>query len=170
MGVVKKTANLEKISDGPDVPLGCPDEEFGRILGSWDRLASGCSVAWRTWGLARSKKITRPGPQPRGCRRLKKLAQMSLEGVERHTLVCSHFFTGQARPFHCWGPGVPPGPPDSRQGFPAVGHRRSGRWAGQAQRGLSSPTAPVPLPSPAAGCAGDLCPIQGRLVHAAWVL
>ena len=151
MGVVKKTANLEKISDGPNVPPRCPDEELGRVLGSWDLLVCGCSVAWPTWGLARSKKITRPGPQPRGCCRLKKLAQVSLEGVERHTLVCSHFFTGQARPFHCWGPGAPQGPPDPGTGLPGGRPSPIGAMGRANTAGALFPNGPGPPSKPRAG-------------------
>ena len=98
-----------------------PSDAPMRNLGEF----SGPGTAWRTvWGLCRVahvgpgefKKNHQTGPQQRGYRRLKNFAQMSLEGIERHTLACSHFFTGQARPFHCWGPGAPQGPPRFRYG------------------------------------------------------
>ena len=149
-----------------------PSDAPMRNLGEF----SGPGTAWRTvWGLCRVahvgpgefKKNHQTGPQQRGYRRLKNFAQMSLEGIERHTLACSHFFTGQARPFHCWGPGAPQGPPDSGMGLPGgrPSPMRALDRANAAGALFSNPLGP--LSKPPAGCAGEPCPSQGRFVCAA---
>ena len=77
---------------------------------------------------------------------------MSLEGVKRHTLACSLFFTGQARPFYCGGPGVPPGAPRCKEGYLAVGHRRyTGTGQGKHSWGTLTqrPRSPFQAPRPA---------------------
>ena len=149
MGVhVKKMAILEKKLDRPSGTLGCPIDEFARLLGIWYVLGGGRSVAWALQAHCGVKKRLSARAQNRGCGKLKTIGPIRLEGVKKYPSGYSHFFTGCVR--FVGGPG-PSAPQWAR--FRLLALWRSavadgGTGAGQAQPGPSSTTPPVPLSSP----------------------